>query len=378
MKNKTLKMVIASATLALALCACGQSDPGQATDTPSATDAASQQDAAGENDPSADTASSDASVDTTDNASDGDTAESGSADNSDSTDGAAADESTDGSDADATSSEGDAAGEDSPGSQRDLFADFIMGKINATTSDQYINQINMNTVDLQPGNEYSIDYIKRMIEGNDMIGDTQAKISYAPLDCGNANLFALRLYYNAPTEPTDISFVCADTGEDVRILIGIDSWSRRISMINEKGIILDSGANGAGSHLSATYAPDSEGIYHVVSEVEENYYGWDFYDENGSIEPLNTIIHEAGEGNEKAQDIIYYREVIDKKVYYYFLGSGKLTQSTVDYIDKIAASHDFKFDGKAAADEARTAYAQQLGIEEASKNENEPQWKDLN
>ncbi len=113
--------------------------------------------------------------------------------------------------------------------------------------------------------------------------------------------------------------------------------------------------------------------------MEENYYGWDFYDENGDpVEALNTTMQEAAEGNDKAQDVVYYREIINGKVYYYFLGTGKLTQSTVDYIDKIAASHDFKFDGKATADDARTAYEQTLGVEEACKNDKEAPWKSLN
>ncbi len=54
-----------------------------------------------------------------------------------------------------------------------------------------------------------------------------------------------------------------------------------------------------------------------------------------------------------------------------------MSQSTVDYIDKVAAKYDFKFDGKAAADDARDAYIKELGIEELIDNENEPQWKGM-
>ena len=87
---------------------------------------------------------------------------------------------------------------------------------------------------------------------------------------------------------------------------------------------------------------------------------------------------EAGEGNEKAADVVYYREIIDGKRYYYFLkGSEKLTQDTVEYIDQIARSHQFTFDGKTAADEARSAYEKQLGAEEACQSRTEPHWKTL-
>ncbi len=377
MKNKTIKILFASAALALMLCACGQGDTATAPET-DAADAASAQTSAGEDTGAADAGSQDAAGDVTDaDQTENIPTDISTDENADAGD--AADEDADASAADATSSDGDTATEDSPGAQRDLFADFIMGKINATTSDKYISELTMNSADFQPGNEYSIDYIKRIIAANDMIGDTEPKLSYAPLDCKGANLFAFTLYYETQTEATDVNFICADTGEEVKIVFGIDGWSRRSIFINENGIISDSGASGAGSHIYKTFAPDSEGIYHLVSDVEENYYGWDFYDENGDpVEALNTTMQEAAEGNDKAQDVVYYREIINGKVYYYFLGTGKLTQSTVDYIDKIAASHDFKFDGKATADDARTAYEQTLGVEEACKNDKEAPWKSLN
>ena len=102
-----------------------------------------------------------------------------------------------------------------------------------------------------------------------------------------------------------------------------------------------------------------------------------FYDENGEPnEALNATMEEAGSGNADAMNVAYTRENIDGKDYYYYLAEG-ITQETVDYIDGIAASHGFTFDGKNTADEARKAYEQKLGVEEMCLNTKEPEWKTL-
>ena len=111
--------------------------------------------------------------------------------------------------------------------------------------------------------------------------------------------------------------------------------------------------------------------------MDEEYYGYSFYDENGEPnEALNATMEEAGSGNADAMNVAYTRENIDGKDYYYYLAEG-ITQETVDYIDGIAASHGFTFDGKNTADEARKAYEQKLGVEEMCLNTKEPEWKTL-
>ena len=108
-------------------------------------------------------------------------------------------------------------------------------------------------------------------------------------------------------------------------------------------------------------------------------YGYSFYDDNDQpIEALNSTIEEAAAGNQAAMDVAYYRERINGKDYFYYLGgASKITQDTVDYIDGIAKKHGFTFDGKAAADEARNAYEKELGIEADVKVEKEAYWKTL-
>nr|MCR5283061.1 hypothetical protein [Lachnospiraceae bacterium] len=157
-------------------------------------------------------------------------------------------------------------------------------------------------------------------------------------------------------------------------------WSRRGISINEFGIVSDSGSNGAGSHVDDTYAPDQDYVYHTVSSVEENYIGWDFYDENAQpIDALNNTMHQVEETYpELVEKVCFYKEIIDGKTYFYYLGTDKITQDTVDKIDGIAKENGFTFDGKAAADEARVAYAVKLGVDEAIKSLAEPAWKSLN
>ena len=72
-------------------------------------------------------------------------------------------------------------------------------------------------------------------------------------------------------------------------------------------------------------------------------------------------------------------EKINNDVYFYYLNDGEegLTQSTVDFIDAIAAANGFGFDGKATADAAREAYEKELGVYEICQKYTEPQWTDI-
>ena len=295
-----------------------------------------------------------------------------------------------GTDEEDTSGEDLTSQEDEGGSQpeedledlsgRDLFADFIMGKGAASLSKDFVSEMSMTESWIKPGEEFTISELEEYFQKSDMIGNINpSEVAYAPLSAKGGSLFAMRLSYDAQMENITETMIFSDNGKELELLFAIDSWSRRNATVNKEGAVFDDGSNGAGSHSYVIYAPDNDLIYRKVSDLDEEYYGYDFYDEKGEpVEPLNTIMNEAGEGNSKAQDVAYYREVIDGRPYCYFLGGmGNLTQDTVEYIDKVAASHDFKFDGKQSADEARSAYEKQLGIEGISEDKTEPDWKTL-
>ena len=269
--------------------------------------------------------------------------------------------------------------EDEDLSDRDLFADFIMGRRAAEVSQDFLPAINLTELSLAPGDKYTVSELEDLLRKDSFIADTTPKVSYAPLSIHDGSLYALQLSYDTKLEPIDETMIFSEHDGELKIVFAIDSWSRRSAFINEEGIVFDSGSNGAGSHCDTTFAPDASFVYKVVSDLDEEYYGYHFCDENGeSVEPLNTIMDEAGAQNEKAASVAYYREIIDGKTFYYFLrGLEKLTQDTVDYIDAIASSYNFTFDGKSAADEARSAYERKLGVEEACQNQTEPHWKTI-
>ena len=264
--------------------------------------------------------------------------------------------------------------------RRDLFADYIMGKAYAVVSKDFLSALVMSEAVLKTGDEYSVSELEELLLKGTMIENVQPKVSYAPLSIHDGALYAMRLEYEAATDNITYTMIYSDHSGKLEMIFAIDSWSRRDATVNQEGVVFDSGSNGAGSHSFVTYAPDKSFIYRKVTDLDEEYYGFSFYDEEGEpSSTVNAIMNEAGEGNEKATDVVYYREIIDGKRYYYFLkGTAKLTQDTVDYIDKIAKSHNFTFDGKTAADEARSAYEKQLGVEEACKSQEKPYWKALN
>ncbi|MBO4336836.1 MAG: hypothetical protein J5842_02025 [Lachnospiraceae bacterium] len=263
-------------------------------------------------------------------------------------------------------------------SARDLFADFIKGIGTAVVSDDYVSMVIMMNDSLKSGQEYTVPELRQAVEKDEMISGIEPEIAYAPLSCQDKQAYVFRLTYSGNTEAVTEHYVFLEDKDSLKIVFGIDSWSRRWATINENGVVSDDGSNGAGSHSYVTYAPDKDFIYRTVSDVDEQYYGYSFYDENGqAVEALNSTMNEAGETAEDPLEVVYYSEIIDGRVYYYFLGTGKLTQKTVDRIDAIAAKYNFKFDGKAAADEARDAYKEKLGVKEACDNQKEPNWKIL-
>ena len=266
-------------------------------------------------------------------------------------------------------------------SGRDLFADFIMGKGLTEVSADFLSANVMIGPAFKRGTEYTISELEDVIAGDGFLQgrSNPDQVSYAPLECHGEFLYAVSLFYDTETEPVTEYLIFSDHSGKLELKFAADAWTRRDISINEAGIVTDSGSNGAGSHSAKTYAPDKSFAYKQVSAVEENYYGFSFYDENGNaIEALNAVIEEAGDGNSAAMDVAYYREVINGKAFYYYLGgNGKITQETVDYIDGISKEHGFTFDGKAPADAARKAYAEELGVSDVYGSTSQPHWKDL-
>ena len=206
-------------------------------------------------------------------------------------------------------------------------------------SKDFLSAVNMTELTLKPGDEFTVSELESLLQKDSMIGSTKPEISYAPLSIHDGELYAMQLYYEAEVENITETMIFSDHSGKLEMVFAIDSWSRRYADVNQHGVILDSGSNGAGSHSSVTYAPDKSFIYRIVSDLDEEYYGFHFYDEEGDpTATVNAIMDEAGEGNEKAADVVYYREIIDGKRFYYFLkGNEKLTQDTVEYIDKVSS-----------------------------------------
>ncbi len=269
--------------------------------------------------------------------------------------------------------------DDTDYSARDLFADFIMGKGDAKAADDLLWAMGMVDRSSLGSESFTVSELEEKIEENEIFDGTGREVSYAPLMCHGELFHVMKILYKQNAEEFTDYFIFMQKGDTLELKFAIDSWTRRWVTINEEGVVFDEGSNGAGSHSSVIYAPDKNVTYHTVSDVDEEYYGYSFYDEEGNpVEALNATMQEAGDGNDKAKTVAYYREVIDGKVYYYFLGgTEKIVQSTVEYIDKIAASHKFTFDGKAAADEARKAYEEKLDIVSEVDSQSAPYWKDL-
>ena len=267
---------------------------------------------------------------------------------------------------------------DSPRTDRDLFADFIMGKWPATVSLQYLSEFHMLEDFLQPGDSVYVNDIREQLSADEMIGQTEPKVEYTPVWCNDLKLYALRLSYETDMEAPVLTYVLYEHDGTLEYVFGMDSWSRRNAWVNEYGIVFEDGSNGAGSHAYQAFAPDAAGNYHTLYDIDEECYGFSFYDDDGNPEEaLNATMTEVGEECRTGEEIVYYRERVDGRTYYYFLGTDRLTKATVDEIDRIAASHDFTFDGKAAADEAREAYQQKLGVTDAVKSEIPASWKEL-
>ena len=294
----------------------------------------------------------------------------------------AADQTADTDEASAPDTAGPSDNDDDGGSDmnaRDIFPDFLMGKTDAKVAQDFLSDSDLSEEGLQPGKSYSVPQLREMIEKDEALKGTEPVISYAPLLLGDDTLYALNLYYDTSSEAWTYLYILSDKSGGLEIMFSICGWSRNRVSVNENGIVFLDGSGGAGSHITKIFAPDKDHTYKTVSDAEHNYPGWEFYDGESASDTVNSVINEAAEGNTKAGDVEYTREIINGRKYYYFLGGvERLTQDTVDYIDNIAAAHNFKFDGKAAVDEAREAYEKELGVEEYCKNTAEPHWKSIN
>ena len=352
MKRKVWKYLAISAAAAMLCCGCGKAPEGSvmgSAEEESAPAAEEETEAVTENE---DAAPEEAVADTADEAEGtADTAEDESAP-ADGDTAAAADETT--------------AEDETDYSKRDLFADFLKGVGSAVVADDFVNEVRLLELDKSKGQTFDAYELLQSTDEDGLVPNAEVTSSYAPLECHGEIAYVLKHYYESDRENVTAMYVFFERGDKLEMVMALDGWSRRGISINENGVIFDGGSNGAGSHSDTIYAPDDNFSYKVVSDVCEQFYGYNFYDENGNpMEGLNATMKEAGEGEIEPTDVAYYGETIDGKTYYYFLGTGKLTQKTVDYIDAIASKHNFRFDGKAAADEARNAYEEKLGVTEA-------------
>ena len=260
--------------------------------------------------------------------------------------------------------------------QTDLFSDFINNNGSLFVSGRFQQANQMLEIPFQAGAEYTFESLLDLLHENEYLSDVQPDVQYAYLDYPNRKAYAISLYFETATEGITQFFILSEADGRLEMDFAIDGWSRRNPVVAASGVVWDSGSAGAGSHIYTTYVPDRDFEYKMLSDVEENAYGFYFYDpDDGSVDTLNAIMDEAGNGNEDAMSVLYYREEVDGEIYYYFLGGyGSISQELVDYIDGIAAEHGFTFDGKAAASEAELSYAKRLGAEEYYDGQDEAEW----
>ena len=260
--------------------------------------------------------------------------------------------------------------------QSDLFSDFINNNGSLLVSGHFQQANQMTEIPFQAGEEYTFESLLELLHESEYLSDVQPEVEYAYLDYPYRKAYAISLYFKTATEGITQFFILSEADGRLEMDFAIDGWSRRNPVITASGVVWDSGSAGAGSHLYTTYVPDRDFEYKMLSDVEENAYGFYFYDpDDSSVDTLNAIMEEAGNGNEDAMGVLYYREEVDGEIYYYFLGGdGSISQELVDYIDGIAAEHGFTFDGKAAASEAKQSYVQRLGAEEYYDRQDEAEW----
>ena len=260
--------------------------------------------------------------------------------------------------------------------QTDLFSDFINNNGSLFVSGHFQQASQMIEIPFQAGVEYTFESLLDLLHENEYLSDVQPDVQYAYLDYPNRKAYAISLYFETATEGITQFFILSEADGRLEMDFAIDGWSRRNPVVAASGVVWDSGSAGAGSHIYTTYVPDRDFEYKMLSDVEENAYGFYFYDpDDGSVDTLNAIMDEAGNGNEDAMSVLYYREEVDGEIYYYFLGGyGSISQELVDYIDGIAAEHGFTFDGKAAASEAELSYAKRLGAKEYYDGQDEAEW----
>ena len=266
----------------------------------------------------------------------------------------------------------DAKGEE----EQDLLDAFLKGEEKAIVSETFTHDNRMLDQPLQTGEELDLEAIKSKFGSLEMLQGVEPSVEYTVLKNPNRKMYGIRLTYEMQGETFLQMLVLSEKEGKLEIDFSIDSWSRRYSDLNENGVIFDGGSNGAASHESITYVPDENITYKSLCRLEENGYGYRFYDVAGdSMEKVNAIMEEAAEGNDAAQGVLYTQAVVDEKTYFYYLGMDGITQELVDYIDGIAASHEFTFDGKATVDAAVEEYAKKLGVEEIYRNEAKADWQ---
>ncbi len=316
----------------------------------------------------------------------------------DDTENAEASEAFEHSEADNKTSETEEKQEEEP-EEVDVFAEFLAGNVSAVVADDFLCSIEW-TEEMKPGQEYSFDDIKNYVLNDEQFSEYNefSKYSfenpsarYTLLSVHGRNMYALNITHIDDVKAVSLyeTYVLYDNGGRLEIKFAVDESSFGTGATTRGGWVYTNGVVDYGAHegagevqYSKLYAPDSNFSYKLISNIESRLPEAAFFNsiENGMpIDPLNLTMVEAAEGNEIARYIMYSMEEIDGDVYYYFLNWDEegLTQDTVDYIDAIAASHGFGFDGKAAADAAREAYERELGVYEACQNKAFPEWIEI-
>ena len=276
----------------------------------------------------------------------------------------------------------------------DLFAEFLAGNAKAVVADDFLCSIEW-TNEMKPGREYTFQELKDYVLNDEKMSYESfenPEAWYTTINVHGGTMNALRLFYmikdNEYDEGLYETYVFHDNNGRLEMKFAIDESNFGTGPSNRGGSVDASGVSnyyahdGAGEgQYSRIYAPDTNFSYKMICD-EESHIAFDpaFYDTNNTpMESLNRTMEEAASQNESAHYVRYYREKINNDVYFYYLNDGEegLTQSTVDFIDAIAAANGFGFDGKATADAAREAYEKELGVYEICQKYTEPQWTDI-
>jgi hypothetical protein len=270
------------------------------------------------------------------------------------------------------------------GTTVDLIRDFANGNGAVHTKASLMNDVSYN-FELEKDKDYTLKdlialYNLSLSDGEKYGLDT---VSYAALTVPNVSgeWYAVQMVL-VPEEVSDtgngndsIDMVFDVMNGQLQMAACADSYYRSSCTCNKNGVLFTGGADGAGDHSGAVYAPDANGDYVTLQSYETINYGWEFYnDQSGINESLSEFATAIGEDAAGDGHFDTSRYEINGSVYYVF-GSDHPEEET--QFSKIALSHGITMTTLDELNSIMDTYAGQLGIGAAYQDNEETPWTKL-